>query len=1695
MSFYTALTGLNGAQADISATSNNIANVGTTGFKRSRAEFGDIFATSPLQNASSSIGSGTILKGIKQQFTQGNIASSLNALDLAISGQGFFALQPSLTSSQTVYTRNGSFNVDNDRYVVDSAGQYLMTYPVNTDGSVTAKDLDSAVPLQLPVTSGDPKATSNIQLGVNVPADAPVITSQDQFADGYAFNPDDASTYTNSTSITIFDDLGNPTIATIYFIKTQTASADDPTNKYDTRLVINDTIIDPNLVSAVDDAGAQIFVDRFGNQTTQVPDDNYFLEGKGSPLYKLDDLKKQVDSEPASITGAQAGFDFGEEGDKLVEIVTDPLMFGATREGGKSDSDIFWGRDFLLVNVDDSDVPVSIDLRPGKYNAEQLAAEVERAINEAYGDDKKIQLYQNVDDKLTLDFFKLNTTDGTSEGLDTAIEIDLLQPSYVTDFSSIDTEGTSPDFTTDEFLTHLQERINQELDTYAYSFDTDGEQVGNASALGVEGRLFASVKGAPISHPLGSVTSPAELAEPQAIAFDIDHTVTKLVADDANALMSVTDTRIRPSDEIGVTPEFEVHTIDLAEQSLSAGEEFTLDIPHPDGPFSLVYTVTSGDTAEDLLNGLKVDQDYDENLFQLSLVSGKLKVSYADDFNVTGQSSLNKAGARETQAIDASNFTPSAGEIYTLVVMDPDGGQVNVELSYTVAAGDTLSDVIDGLSQDNDADNNKFLLSLENNDILVKYQNAGNIVNQSTLKVEGASAEQTIDLSNFALTQGNTITLTLTDPANGENIELNYTVAQNDTVADLHTGLTGHVNYDPTKFTFTLENTEFKISYVSEGAVALAEFSDSGDADNSASGVASIEGTSSSNTITANVLTDGSNDDTFGVTKVDGASGVIDIQKIDASTLLSEMVANETYTLTVGSTKLVYVPTSDSQSIDELLAGFASHPDYDETEFSLSNEGSSLVITQANERTVSQLSTLSRSVGSQLDDVTTARYMTYSYFGDRPELAVYDKKEVLSANSIAYDSSQNTLTIKLPNGLGADDFNSSSIKLIGADATSDLNGRELRVLEVNASGEIKIDTTSLGLPEELSSSVKSAGIELYYNPSQNMEAYFEGSEPTVEGVLNTYDSRRIILREIGASANRRSDTSSNMKSSNLEGNTAISFNIDNDLEAMNAIEVLGLQSYVNNSSDAQIGWVDRRNPPVQVAYDEVNQRLAFSVDRTVLGTGTSSNFNAFTVYSSADADSTNGIGIPTSNNSQEVLIRGGEVLHTGSFIADGDEIQLNDKRYGVTVEYNSDSKNFTFSSGTTGEAISEDGALGVTQNQKASNIQIGRKNILSSGGADPSEVSFGDTQIIGGGSNILMGFDANSNDYLFTGGKGLASESATAVGRAAQSDLTEVFRLNSTNGENVFNVSVNGINGIIDIPAGNYVGTTLATALEQRINQISDPETGNVVGGVKVRYSPTENNFTFTTGTTGSTSTIKVKGTARLGLADVPLGVGSVPKIFNLVQATNADGVALYVDASGNVVTSPPENLVEGYYPLYIDEGELTFDKTGRLVSPRNNVSYEQQAEGFSISLDIDYSASTQFAQPFSVLSVEQDGFTSGRLDGLEIDSSGTIRANYTNGQNTPLGKIVVANFNNQNGLKQIGNATYVETAVSGTPQVGEAGSEGFGNILSGSLERSNVDITEELVNLITAQRNYQASAKAIETTTSLTQTIINIRM
>jgi flagellar hook protein FlgE len=159
-----------------------------------------------------------------------------------------------------------------------------------------------------------------------------------------------------------------------------------------------------------------------------------------------------------------------------------------------------------------------------------------------------------------------------------------------------------------------------------------------------------------------------------------------------------------------------------------------------------------------------------------------------------------------------------------------------------------------------------------------------------------------------------------------------------------------------------------------------------------------------------------------------------------------------------------------------------------------------------------------------------------------------------------------------------------------------------------------------------------------------------------------------------------------------------------------------------------------------------------------LGTGTGSNFNSFTVYGSEDAQDTNNLGIPDSNNASQVLIRGGEVLLAESFVADGEEVQLNDKRYGIKVAYKSDTKSFIISSGTTGENIAENGAIGVSTSQKASNIQVGRRTLLGDGTVDPGEPIFLDRRIIGSGENSVLGFGVTKSDYLFNSGRGLNCE-------------------------------------------------------------------------------------------------------------------------------------------------------------------------------------------------------------------------------------------------------------------------------------------------------------------------------------------------
>ncbi len=176
--------------------------------------------------------------------------------------------------------------------------------------------------------------------------------------------------------------------------------------------------------------------------------------------------------------------------------------------------------------------------------------------------------------------------------------------------------------------------------------------------------------------------------------------------------------------------------------------------------------------------------------------------------------------------------------------------------------------------------------------------------------------------------------------------------------------------------------------------------------------------------------------------------------------------------------------------------------------------------------------------------------------------------------------------------------------------------------------------------------------------------------------------------------------------------------------------------------------------------------------------------------------------------------------------------------------------------------------------------------------------------------------------------------------------------------------------------------------------------------------------------------------------------------------------------------------------------GALTFNASGALTSgspitiPPQAVTTGASPLGFTI----DFTGTTQFGSGFSVNTLNQNGYTSGRLAGFNIGADGMIQGRYTNGHSAVLGQVVLASFANPNGLQQLGNNLWTETATSGSPLVGTPDSGSLGVLQSSAVEDSNVDLTAELVNMITAQRVYQANAQTIKAQDALLQTLVNLR-
>jgi flagellar hook protein FlgE len=262
MSFSTALSGLNAAANNLSVTGNNIANANTTGFKESRSEFIDAYASSVGGVSKTQPGAGVQVAAVAQQFTQGNLDLTGNNLDLAINGEGFFTLTDNPADlNSLVYSRAGAFSVNKDGIVTNSQGQALLAYKPN--GTTVAGGFSAGVltTVSLNTGAGLPTPTTKVDSSVNLDANSPAITM--------AFDPLDSSTYTNQTSVTIYDSLGVSHTLTTYFVA---GTATPPTRDWTAHHYITD---DPLVPVSVDTAPATLTFDSNGKLTVpangQVP--------------------------------------------------------------------------------------------------------------------------------------------------------------------------------------------------------------------------------------------------------------------------------------------------------------------------------------------------------------------------------------------------------------------------------------------------------------------------------------------------------------------------------------------------------------------------------------------------------------------------------------------------------------------------------------------------------------------------------------------------------------------------------------------------------------------------------------------------------------------------------------------------------------------------------------------------------------------------------------------------------------------------------------------------------------------------------------------------------------------------------------------------------------------------------------------------------------------------------------------------------------------------------------------------------------------------------------------------------------------------------------------------------------------------------------------------------------------------------
>ncbi|NTV11068.1 MAG: flagellar hook-basal body complex protein, partial [Zoogloea sp.] len=318
----------------------------------------------------------------------------------------------------------------------------------------------------------------------------------------------------------------------------------------------------------------------------------------------------------------------------------------------------------------------------------------------------------------------------------------------------------------------------------------------------------------------------------------------------------------------------------------------------------------------------------------------------------------------------------------------------------------------------------------------------------------------------------------------------------------------------------------------------------------------------------------------------------------------------------------------------------------------------------------------------------------------------------------------------------------------------------------------------------------------------------------------------------------------------------------------------------------------------------------------------------------------------------------------------------------------------------------------------------------------------------------------------------------------------------------------------VSIAAGTYnTPSALVTAIQSAIDQT------NLKGRVTVGLDSTGNALTFSSDRSGRLSSVQVSGALASSTLNMPGTVGTATNagfsINSPTSYTSTTSQTVY-DSLGNAhnlsmyfVKTATDNVwdvytsLDGGFPPEIDPVSGThtpwtvnFGTDGILKSPTSATKSYALSNGATspLAFTIDLKGTTEFGNSFGINQLTQDGYTTGKLSGLSVSGDGIITGRFSNGQARNMGQLQLVSFQNPNGLQSLGNNQWGASSTSGAAQPNVPGSGILGAIQSGSVEDSNVDLTAELVDMITQQRAYQANAQSIKTQDQLLQTLVNLR-